>query len=915
MADSDSTLVRRALEGDADAYGDLVERYLAHLHGIILEIVRQPDAVEDLVQDVLCATYQQLATLRDPDRFAAWLRTVAVNRAHDWQRRQQVKRDLGTQAQIAQLYRPNSLPDEMAARQERDAALWEAMDHLAPELRRVLVLHYIEGCPIRSTARFLGVSATTVKFRLRRARHLLKSELMAEYLAGHGASAQTRRRLKRAVMVALPTVPFWSRPAKAAWASKWWERLAVLVSGASMVGLLAMGWGAWTEGDGSARWPDAPGGMRARLGEVEVPRWAMELQPVTAQPGELLQVAARSADGMAGAPPVLHWVQGARDEQDQVVEMVAEGDQWVARIDVPPEAKALFLYVSSEEREPLTFDRRWPQSPRVQRQLRKYSRSILLRGDDGRPVRGAWATRASMTALTDSSLATAVEGYETETRLYPDNLQAFNAKWNLLGRTDPTGDWRREAAREQEWLARDLADSTWLIGWQLSTGTLEPEEAYEKARQAQAGDAHRVRVARMAAKGLRERQEHDRAAAILRRELATGAPTLHAMAEVALRRQYLELLREADPRSALAAADSLVTSAVAAEATWYGQPTVYSWGTTLAGWALTFRVEIHRSAGASDEIRRDASRVLRLERRDPVACLWVGRVLAGQAPVWQGEDALTRTRADSSLAMELFRRGLEAPQTDPIAGALHEALSRCLLNRGRAEEAVEHGAAAVAPQETLPWHERDPAPYMALGEALEELGRWRAAKAAYLRAIEPNQTCPEAEEALRRVMPRLAESETAAEAIDRVHPGIGELKVRDGAGDEIRLCPADGPLLLYYAWQLPGEPLGAGAREHLTALQRQFEPDGLRVVAVAGGVLGQVEYRQSLAADPMPFPVIVDDGQVYDALEPRPCTLYLLDGEGRVQLRTPTPYRWERVDELVRHCLQRLAETERAARG
>ena len=84
MADSDRALIRRALDGDNDAFGELLERYSPLVHGVLLERIRRTDEVEDLVQEVFVKAYQSLVTLRDARRFAPWIARIAANLAVDW---------------------------------------------------------------------------------------------------------------------------------------------------------------------------------------------------------------------------------------------------------------------------------------------------------------------------------------------------------------------------------------------------------------------------------------------------------------------------------------------------------------------------------------------------------------------------------------------------------------------------------------------------------------------------------------------------------------------------------------------------------------------------------------------------------------------------------------------------------------
>ena len=78
MADSDRALIRRALDGDNDAFGELLERYSPLVHGVLFERIRRTDEVEDLVQDVFVKAYQSLVTLRDARRFAPWIARIAA---------------------------------------------------------------------------------------------------------------------------------------------------------------------------------------------------------------------------------------------------------------------------------------------------------------------------------------------------------------------------------------------------------------------------------------------------------------------------------------------------------------------------------------------------------------------------------------------------------------------------------------------------------------------------------------------------------------------------------------------------------------------------------------------------------------------------------------------------------------------
>jgi RNA polymerase sigma-70 factor (ECF subfamily) len=72
-------LVRRAREGDRDAFDILMTAVVDHLYRIARLILRDFDSAEDAVQEALVRCWRDLPGLRDPDRFDAWLNRLLLN--------------------------------------------------------------------------------------------------------------------------------------------------------------------------------------------------------------------------------------------------------------------------------------------------------------------------------------------------------------------------------------------------------------------------------------------------------------------------------------------------------------------------------------------------------------------------------------------------------------------------------------------------------------------------------------------------------------------------------------------------------------------------------------------------------------------------------------------------------------------
>ena len=176
MATGDKALVRRTLDGDREAFGDLVERYSALVRGIVYEKVRRLDEVEDLVQEVFCRAYEDLSRLHEPGRFAPWLGRIAANIALDWLRRRQIRDRSRQSGQLLTLAPRTTQPDEIFEESENSGILWEALDSLSPDYRRIVVLYHIEGCSQPEISRFLGLTVPVVRWRLRKARQKLGAD-------------------------------------------------------------------------------------------------------------------------------------------------------------------------------------------------------------------------------------------------------------------------------------------------------------------------------------------------------------------------------------------------------------------------------------------------------------------------------------------------------------------------------------------------------------------------------------------------------------------------------------------------------------------------------------------------------------------------------------------------------------------
>ncbi|MFB3881730.1 MAG: RNA polymerase sigma factor [Armatimonadota bacterium] len=167
---TDRQLVERVREGDREAFGDLVDRYRDMVYGLGYHLTGDFEAARDLAQDAFVQAYLKLAQLRDPSRFAGWLRQIATRVHHNLRRRKEVPT---VALEEAGEIRETGGPSEI------EVVVREALARLHGPERLALTLHYIDGYSHAEIGEFLGVRSETVKTRLARARQILKTEVMA----------------------------------------------------------------------------------------------------------------------------------------------------------------------------------------------------------------------------------------------------------------------------------------------------------------------------------------------------------------------------------------------------------------------------------------------------------------------------------------------------------------------------------------------------------------------------------------------------------------------------------------------------------------------------------------------------------------------------------------------------------------
>ena len=167
----DRTLVKAAIEGDAESFTRLARRYYPAMVAIAHSILGDRDLAEDAAQLAFARAAVKLPQLKDSRKFAGWLAVICRNAAKDMARREKSRCAF------------DKFSSGLKETKETDSQriLKEALNKLAPSAREVIFLRYYDGLSYGQISTVLGISEQAINGRLRRAK-----KKMAEYLRRQG---------------------------------------------------------------------------------------------------------------------------------------------------------------------------------------------------------------------------------------------------------------------------------------------------------------------------------------------------------------------------------------------------------------------------------------------------------------------------------------------------------------------------------------------------------------------------------------------------------------------------------------------------------------------------------------------------------------------------------------------------------
>jgi len=178
---TDIELIQRTLNGETNAFGELIKRYQDAVYATALHRTGNFADAQDVAQEAFIEAYKSLHKLREPAKFPGWLHRIALHQCNRWRRKQRESEPIDelSDAQILAISNGRTvLPDEALERKELRQTVLNAITSLPKKLGEVVTMYYIDGFSYDEIANFLSISKTTVKGRLQTGRRQLKEELI-----------------------------------------------------------------------------------------------------------------------------------------------------------------------------------------------------------------------------------------------------------------------------------------------------------------------------------------------------------------------------------------------------------------------------------------------------------------------------------------------------------------------------------------------------------------------------------------------------------------------------------------------------------------------------------------------------------------------------------------------------------------
>jgi RNA polymerase sigma-70 factor (ECF subfamily) len=174
----DSSLVKRCLAGQAEAYGTLVDRYSARIINLGYAMIGDRHDAEDIAQEAFVRAYKALGRFEKRSKFSSWLYQIALNLCKDYLKSRARHAKATDDEQLQNLDgKPGDQAPRVILQGELSEKMREAINKLPYLYKEAFVLRHLQGLEYDDISKITAVPADTVRVRAYRAREMLRESL------------------------------------------------------------------------------------------------------------------------------------------------------------------------------------------------------------------------------------------------------------------------------------------------------------------------------------------------------------------------------------------------------------------------------------------------------------------------------------------------------------------------------------------------------------------------------------------------------------------------------------------------------------------------------------------------------------------------------------------------------------------
>jgi len=176
---SDIEIISKVLQGEHNAYADLVSRYQNYVFTLTLRLIKSREDAEEVAQDVFVKAYRSLADFRGESKFSTWLYTITNNTCITFLRKKKLEVHSLDNEKVFEMAdsKASGFRANMIEQKSRVSMVNKAIAMLNPDDAEIITLFYKAEQTLDEIARILGLEMNTAKVRLHRARGRLKEKM------------------------------------------------------------------------------------------------------------------------------------------------------------------------------------------------------------------------------------------------------------------------------------------------------------------------------------------------------------------------------------------------------------------------------------------------------------------------------------------------------------------------------------------------------------------------------------------------------------------------------------------------------------------------------------------------------------------------------------------------------------------